>query len=125
MKLLLDTHILLWWLNNSDELNENTKGFIADPENLVYVSAVSLWEIVIKESLGKLKMPKNWSTVVREESFRQLSITWEHSLKVAALPNIHRDPFDRLLIAQALTEGLTFLTNDDKLLKYPGEILKN
>lgn len=124
MKLLLDTHILLWWLNDSADLNDNARVMIADPENLVYVSAVSLWEIVIKESIGKLKMPKEWRTVIQDKSFRRLSVTWGHTLKVADLPQIHRDPFDRLLISQALMENLTLLTNDDIICRYPGDILR-
>ena len=123
MKLLLDTHVLLWWLNDSAELSDRLKSLIADPENLVYVSAVSLWEIVIKESLGKLKMPKKWELAVQDKSFRRLTVTWEHALKVAELPEIHRDPFDRLLVAQALVEGLTLITNDDRICRYPGDIL--
>jgi len=112
MKLLLDTHALLWWLEDSSELSAAARAEISEPRNLVYVSAVSLWEIVIKRSLGKLDMPDDWVDSVREEPFRRLEVTWEHAIHLGTLPPFHRDPFDRLLISQAAVEGLVLVTRD-------------
>ena len=125
MELLLDTNVLLWWLDDSSELNDDARSAIAEPENLVYVSAVSVWEIVIKKSLGKLVMPRKWLQTLSEESFRRLTVSWDHALAVEKLPDLHRDPFDRLLIAQAQTDGLTLVTSDSTVCKYRVKTLKN
>lgn len=118
MKLLLDTCTLLWWLDDSARLSEEARDAIADSRNLVYVSTVSAWEITLKRTLGKLDIPENWSAVVTAEPFRRLALTWEHAVQVGALPDIHRDPFDRLLIAQARVEGLVLVTGDDIVTRY-------
>ena len=124
MRLLLDTHVLLWWLDDSAALSEEARRAIGDPENLVYVSAVSIWEVVIKRALGKLDIPTKWADALTEEPFRRLPMTWEHALEVRNLPDVHRDPFDRLLIAQAKVEDLTFVTGDEVLLRYRIATLK-
>jgi PIN domain nuclease of toxin-antitoxin system len=124
MRLLLDTHVVLWWLADAAELSREAHAAIAAPDNLVHVSAISLWEIVLKRSLGKLSMPDDWAQALERESFRRLPVTWEHALKVGALPDLHRDPFDRLLLAQALAENLTLVTSDDTLLRYNVPILR-
>ena len=118
MRLLLDTHVLLWWLSEAPELDAVMRSIIADPANLVYVSAVSVWEIEIKRTLRKLQVPKNWSDALTEEAFRRLPVTWEHALHVSKLPPIHRDPFDRLLVAQAFVEKLALVTDDAMVKRY-------
>jgi PIN domain nuclease of toxin-antitoxin system len=118
MRLLLDTHVILWWLDDSPLLSQKARSAIADPDNLVYVSAVSLWEIVLKRGLGKLALPDHWEQALMDEPFRRLPVTWEHALGLARLPEIHRDPFDRLLLAQAAIEGLMLVTQDEAVLRY-------
>ena len=112
MRLLLDTHVLLWWLGNHRELKARARAAIADPTNMVFVSAVSIWEARIKQSLGKLEVPANFLSAVREEAFELLPVTADHADTVATLPPLHRDPFDRLLIAQAQVEKLTIVSAD-------------
>jgi len=124
VKLLLDTNVLLWWMEGSPRLTSEVRDAIADPRNLAYVSAVTAWEIVIKRAIGKLEIPENWSEIVVAESFRRLAVTWEHSLHVASLPDLHRDPFDRLLIAQAHVEGLVLVTGDDIVTRYDVRTLR-
>ena len=124
MRLLLDTHVLLWWLDDAPRLSGEVRDAIASPRNLVYTSAVTAWEIVIKRSLGKLEIPVDWSDAVSSEPFRKLPVTWEHALDVESLPELHRDPFDRLLIAQARVEGLMLVTCDDIVVRYDVRTLK-
>lgn len=118
MNLLLDTHVLLWWLDNPGQLSEAAREAIACSTNVVYVSAVSAWEMVIKKALGKLDAPENLGEVLRECHFTPLPITVAHALAVQALPILHRDPFDRMLVAQALAEGMTIVTRDPQVLRY-------
>ena len=118
MRLLLDTHVLLWWLDDDPRLSKEARAAIANEENVVYISAVSAWEIVIKRGLGKLDMPDTWAETVAREPFRRLPVTWDHALNVADLPAIHRDPFDRMLVVQAQTEDLTLVTTDPVLARY-------
>jgi len=118
MRLLLDTHVLLWWLNDSPELSQDAKNAISKQDNMVYISSVCIWEIVIKQSLGKLSMPDNWKETLEAEPFSRLTITWDHAFEVRKLPEIHRDPFDRLLVAQAMIEELVLVTNDEHIRKY-------
>ena len=123
MKLLLDTHVILWWLADDPALKPDARSAISETSNLVHVSAVSLWEIVIKRSLGKLRLPDDWADVLMREPFRQLSINCRHALAVGELPAIHKDPFDRLLVAQCLAEELTLVTHDATLRRYDVPIL--
>ncbi len=118
MRLLLDTHVLLWWLADSRELRAADKRLIASPQSLVYVSAVSVWEVEIKRSLGKIALPTDWADQLDAEGFRLLSVTCQHALQVAKLPPLHRDPFDRMLVAQAQVEGLSLLTYDETVRRY-------
>lgn len=111
MTLLLDTHALLWWLADI-ELTDDARSAIADPETLVAVSAVSVWEISIKRQFGKLEMSGDITSTVTEADFDLLAITADHAESAGALPPHHRDPFDRMLVAQAHTEGLTLVTRD-------------
>ncbi len=118
MRLLLDTHVLLWWLDECPLLSASAKEAIADVDNIVYVSAATVWEIVIKRALGKLELPDDWADVLAGESLRRMPVTWEHAVRVARLPPLHRDPFDRILVAQALVEELVLVTGDDLLVDY-------
>ena len=118
MSFLLDTHILLWFLENNSKLSDRVREVIINPENLIFVSAISAWEISIKQSLGKLIAPGNLEEALRFSRFEVLSMTLAHGIKVADLPLHHKDPFDRMLIAQALIEGLTIITVDQKFKFY-------
>ena len=118
MNLLLDTHVLLWWLDANPTLSEKAKSTIADGNNLVFVSAAVIWEIRIKQALGKLEIPSNFRQILDRQPFEMLSITAEHAHAVGDLPTHHRDPFDRMLIAQATIEHLTMVTRDTIIKEY-------
>ena len=123
MNVLLDTHIVLWWLNDDSKLIDTHKEIITNTDNLCYVSAVTIWEISIKSKLGKLKISNNYIDELKKEGFLELQISWIHSNQVTKLPPIHTDPFDRLLIAQTQIEKLILLTVDDYIKKYEVKIL--
>ena len=118
MRLLLDTHLLLWWLEGSPSLPAQARETIRDPENTVFVSAVSLWEIWLKQSLGKLRLPVDFTERLAAESFESLPLLASHTRQVGLLPWHHRDPFDRMLVAQAQAEKLLLLTADEALTAY-------
>ena len=118
MRILLDTHLLLWWLEASPSLSAEARELIRDPQNTMFVSAVSLWEIWLKQSLGKLRLPVDFTEKLRAEFFESLPLTASQTQQVSLLPWHHRDPFDRMLVAQALVEKLTLLTADDALAAY-------
>jgi PIN domain nuclease of toxin-antitoxin system len=120
MKILLDTHILIWWLENNTKLNQKIKEVIQD--STVYVSSVSALEIGIKASIGKLKTPEDLQERLTVNAFIELPFTIAHGQQVAHLPLIHRDPFDRLLIAQAKLEGLTLVTADKIMQQYDVDV---
>lgn len=125
MNILLDTHIALWAITDSPRLSERAKKDINHPKNTIWVSVVSLWEIAIKHSLGKGDMPidaKQALNYFRQSGYQLLSIEAEHALLVAELPNHHQDPFDRLLVAQALSEPMRLMTHDANIIKY-GDIV--
>jgi PIN domain nuclease of toxin-antitoxin system len=117
VKLLLDTHALLWWLDGDDRLTPEATEAIAGAE-LVAVSAASAWEIGIKQALGKLDGPVDLSAEMATNGFTGLPITVAHALAAGALPLHHADPFDRMLVAQSRLEGLTLVTRDDRLAVY-------
>lgn len=123
MRLLLDTHLLLWWLANSSALSKEARELIGDAGNTVFVSAVSLWEIWLKESLGKLRLPVDFQARLAAEPFESLPLTAAQARQVALLPWHHRDAFDRMLVAQAYVENLVFLTTDDTATAY-GDFVK-
>ncbi len=123
MRLLLDSHVLLWTLAGSPELKSDLKRKIADPRNDVLVSAATVWEIAIKRRLGKLHVPDNWLEAVEASDLAPLSINFVHAIAAAGLPRHHDDPFDRMLIAQAQTEDLVLVTRDRKLAAYQVEIM--
>ncbi len=122
-RLLLDTHTLLWWLSDAPKLGPKTRSAIADGRNTVFISAATGWEIAIKKNIGKLEAPDNLDAVVEEEGFTHLPITFFHSERAGALPGHHRDPFDRMLIAQAQAEGLVIVTSDKNMPKYGVHLL--
>ena len=117
-RLLLDTHVLLWWLSDDPQLGEFCKQAITNPRNQVYVSAASAWEISIKKSIGKLTAPDDMDAIVESEGFEKLPVTLFHGNQAGSLPKLHKDPFDRMLIAQAQSEGLVIVTNDEKIIQY-------
>ncbi|MDG9676249.1 type II toxin-antitoxin system VapC family toxin [Micromonospora sp. DH14] len=122
MRLLLDTHVVLWWLTDDPGLATDVKDRI-DAEPDVYLSPVTLWEVAIKQSLGKLAGPADLAERIRDAELRELPILHDHAIAAGRLPTIHRDPFDRMLVAQALHEGLTLVTRDDRIQKYDVPIL--
>lgn len=118
MNLLLDTHALLWALADDERLSAPARGALIDGHNRVLVSAVSGWEITIKKGLGKLRAPDDLPEQLVARRFAPLDVTFAHGLAVGELPDHHADPFDRLLIAQARTEGLTLVTRDERIPRY-------
>jgi PIN domain nuclease of toxin-antitoxin system len=122
MSLLLDTHVVLWWLADDPTLAAEIKDRL-DHEPDVYVSPATIWEVAIKQSIGKLAKPADLAERVRDSGFRHLNITAEHGIVAGRLPLIHRDPFDRMLIAQAQVEHLTVVTRDTEIPKYDVETL--
>lgn len=127
MKLLLDTHLLLWAANDSKRLSANARRLINDPANDLLFSAVSIWEVAIKSSQGKTAFkldPRLLRRNLLDNGYSELPISSAHAVAISALPDIHRDPFDRILVAQATTEGITLLTVDSLVAKYPGPILR-
>jgi PIN domain nuclease of toxin-antitoxin system len=123
MNLLLDTHVVLWWLDDNPSLSSRARSAVADSDNTVFISAAVIWEIRIKQALGKLKLPRNLRDVLDRQPFTSLPITAEHAHAVSELPAYHRDPFDRILLAQAKVERLTFVTHDKGLRQYQIPIL--
>jgi PIN domain nuclease of toxin-antitoxin system len=121
--LLLDTHTLLWWLAG-EPMTEEVEDRLADPDTLAVVSAASVWEIAIKRQLGKLDFDGSIAYEADDGDFEPLSITPEHAERAGQLPDHHRDPFDRLLIAQAQVEGLTIVTRDVRFEAYDVELLR-
>ena len=118
MKLLIDTHIYLWWLQDSPKLTEKARAQIQDATE-VYVSSASIWEATIKASIGKLSVDVDQLVAeISRSGFQELPITAAHAAMVVRLPDIHKDPFDRILIAQAMSEPLRFLTADAILNSY-------
>jgi PIN domain nuclease of toxin-antitoxin system len=118
LRLLLDTHALLWWLEEPARLARQTYDAIAEPSNDVYVSSISPWEIAIKQAKGQLAPPAELLEELTRQSFAELRVSWEHGLAAGALPPHHRDPFDRMLVAQAQAEGLTIVTDDSEIALY-------
>lgn len=124
MRFLLDTHILLWWLGDDNRLSPEIRAVIGNSENFIFVSAATVWEMSIKKSLGKLSVPNNLLEKLKDNNFEVLNITAEHGLKVTDLPIHHKDPFDRMLIAQCMIEGLTIISLDSKFHLYNISLFK-
>jgi PIN domain nuclease of toxin-antitoxin system len=127
MKLLLDSHLLLWAAGSPDRLPEAARSLFEDPHNELLFSAASLWEIAIKRGLGRSDFQVDARVLRRgllDNGYGELAITSEHAVAIDGLPPIHRDPFDRILVAQALVEGITLVTADETVAKYAGPIRK-
>jgi PIN domain nuclease of toxin-antitoxin system len=118
MKILLDTHILIWWLSKASRLSQTEIDLITDSDNFIFVSAATAWEIAVKKMIGKLEAPDDLPAALAVNNFLELPITIEHSQKLYQLPLHHNDPFDRIMIAQAMSEDLTFMTRDAKIALY-------
>ncbi len=123
MNLLLDTHIILWWLNDDEKLSEKYREVIGQQANLCHISAVSIWEICIKSALGKLTIPSDYLNELKGQGFLELPVSWTHCEKLLTLPSIHSDPFDRLLICQALCENFNMITVDENIKRYDVPLL--
>jgi PIN domain nuclease of toxin-antitoxin system len=123
MNLLLDTHVLIWALENNSKLSEQARSAIIDGHNLVFVSTASMLEIAIKKSLGKLETPENLLEEINTHRFTLLPIQGDHALEITSLPDIHKDPFDRMLISQANCEKLRLTTADKMIMQYPVSFL--
>lgn len=117
MRLLLDTHVLLWWLA-AEPIRVEAREAIASPRSTVFVSAASAWEISIKRALGKLEAPDDLEQQLRRHRFAPLAITVRDGLRAGSLPDLHPDPFDRMLVAQALNEDLAVATRDERIGEY-------
>ena len=122
MKYLLDTSIFLWFLDADKRLSSEFREIIENDDNIKFISVASVWEIVIKVSLGKLPGLKvSAKEILKQLNFQTLDIELSHVLEVTNLPKIHKDPFDRIIISQAKVEGLILLTSDKKVMKYFGK----
>jgi PIN domain nuclease of toxin-antitoxin system len=127
MKLLLDTHLLLWAAAEPGRLSSSIVALLSDQANELVFSAASLWEIAIKNALGREDFSVDARLLRRgllDNGYRELPISSEHAVAIEALPPIHKDPFDRILVAQATIEGITLLTSDSTVAQYPGPIRK-
>jgi PIN domain nuclease of toxin-antitoxin system len=118
VSLLLDTHVLLWWLQDDPRLCDRARQTIADRGDVVAASAASVWEIGVKRATGRLKAPAQIGAIIEAQGFEPLAITFAHATEAGALPPFHADPFDRMLVAQARTEGLILMTADPKISRY-------
>jgi PIN domain nuclease of toxin-antitoxin system len=123
VELLLDTHILLWWLSDDSCLTSGARGLIRDPANVVFVSATTAWEITIKQNLGKLRFEGDLESVLGDEGFTPLAISVAHAIETGHLPPIQQDPFDRMLVAQSRVENLNLLSADSRVLQYPANTI--
>jgi len=123
LELLLDTHALLWWLSDDPKLGPQARASIEKRTNDVYVSAAAAWEIAVKRAAGKLQAPGDIEEWIADEGFIALSIALSHAVAAAELPLHHKDPFDRVMIAQAQLEELTLLARDDQIEKYDVSVL--
>ncbi|HEY8871475.1 MAG TPA: type II toxin-antitoxin system VapC family toxin [Stellaceae bacterium] len=125
MTLLLDTHLLLWIISQSTRLSQPARELISEPNNELVFSTASIWEVAVKYSRGRDDFkadPRLLRRGLLDNLYRELSITGEHAVAVASLPPLHRDPFDRMLVAQSLVEGIMLLTTDPLVAQYPAPI---
>ena len=125
MKLLLDTHLLLWAAGSPDQLSAVARPLLEDPSNELLFSAACLWEIAFKRGLGRSDFQVDARVLRRgllDNGYQELAINAEHAVSIDSLPPIHKDPFDRILVAQATVEGITLLTADALVAKYPGPV---
>ena len=125
MKFLIDTHLLIWAANEPEKLSEKARALMTNPEHELFFSAASIWEIAIKNGLGRDDFKVDARVLRRgllDNDYTELPITSAHAVFVENLPLIHKDPFDRILVAQATVEGITLLTADSTVARYPGPI---
>jgi len=123
MNYLLDTHVFLWSIGASDRLSREAVEAICDPRHGVFVSAVTAVEIAIKSALGKLEAPADLEDEIVLRGFSHMPFRFDHGAALRTMPLHHQDPFDRMLIAQAMLEGLTIITHDQKIERYPVEVM--
>ena len=127
MNALLDTHTFLWWVAGAPQLSKTAKDFITNPDNKIFFSAASAWEIVIKIGTSKLTLPEESDFYITSRlisnRFQILPIELSHTLQIAKLPDLHRDPFDRIIIAQSQVTGMPILTIDRLIVQYPIDII--
>jgi PIN domain nuclease of toxin-antitoxin system len=127
VRVLLDTHVLLWWLAGDDRLPPGVGDLIDDPATRVHVSSASLWELVVKTAVGRLRLDDDPAVLFTEPldaaGFRVLPVDRRHVLALPELPDLHRDPFDRMLVAQALVEDLDVVTGDQQVRRYPVRVV--
>ena len=126
MKLLLDTHLLIWAADGIERVPKGARALMADPENELLFSVASIWEVAIKRGLNRPDFQVDARLLRRgliDNGYCELPILSEHAVAIDALPSIHKDPFDRLLIAQAMVEGITLLTDDTTVAQYPGPVM--
>jgi PIN domain nuclease of toxin-antitoxin system len=121
--LLVDTHALLWWRGDDRRLSIRAREAIASPEVPLFFSAASIWEIAIKQALGKLDVPENLLDTMEQRGFVELPVYARHAIAAGALPAYHGDPFDRMIVAQAQREGLTVVTRDTRIAAYDVPVL--
>ena len=122
---LLDTHILLWAVSEQHKLSTRVRDIIANDDNVIYVSIASFWELQIKKATNKVTFPDNLHEISSAVGYTKMPITEHHILALSQLPLIHRDPFDRMLLAQSLHEGCTLITNDQEILQYNAALIDN
>jgi len=123
MRVLLDTHAFLWWITDDERLSAPARAAIAAGGNEVFVSAASSWEVATKSRMGRLPIPEPWdefiSTQLEKNAFKPLAVTMRHTFGLTSLPELHRDPFDRMLVAQALAEEMPLVSGDRVIQAYP------
>jgi PIN domain nuclease of toxin-antitoxin system len=127
LKLLLDTHLLLWAAGDPGRLSAEARALIGAADSELFFSVASIWEIAIKRGLGRDEFQVELRVLRRgllDNGYRELAVVSQHAVAIDTLPNIHKDPFDRLLVAQAMVEGITLLTSDDRVSQYGGPIRK-
>jgi PIN domain nuclease of toxin-antitoxin system len=122
-RLLVDTHALLWWRGDYGRLGDGAREEMANPDSALFFSAASIWEMAIKRAQGKLKVPANLLDTMEERGFMELPVRSSHAILAGALPLLHQDPFDRMLVAQAQSEGLMLVTNDARIAVYDVPVL--
>lgn len=127
MRAILDTHAFIWWVTDDSRLSSTAKTIITNPGNLLFLSAASAWEIVIKVRLGKLTLPEAPEIYIpsrlKMNRFESLSIQMVHALQVTSLPDLHRDPFDRIIIAQSQVEKMPIVSVDSQIIQYPVDVI--
>jgi PIN domain nuclease of toxin-antitoxin system len=124
MRLLLDTHVLVWALETPEKIRLPVREWIADTANEVWASSAALGELVLKAAKGKLSIPEDLPHNLHENDITELPVNWAHTMEVLSLPAIHKDPFDRILVAQARIEGMSLVTRDGNILQYPVSLIE-